>query len=103
MEHQGDRDGLARTLGDLDPLFHHVQEEMAGWNRNERKTIGQLSIDDKMQQMEALLHHTLFDVGVRPQHDDQVEQAPPPGGGGVEQAPPPSGATPASGNFSPPN
>lgn len=88
-EHQGDRAGLARTLGGLDPLFHHVQEEMAAWNRNERKTIGQLSIDDKLQQMEALLHHTLFDVGVKPQHDEHSEQAPLPDGSGVEQAPPP--------------
>jgi hypothetical protein len=88
-EHQGDRAGLARTLGGLDPLFHHVQEEMAAWNRDEHKTIGQLTIDDKLQQMEALLHHTLFDVGVKPQHDEHATQAPPPGGGGVEQAPPP--------------
>lgn len=88
-EHQGDRAALTRTLSEIDPLFHHVQSEMANWERQERRAIGQVTVADKVQQMEALIHHTLFDIGVKPQHDEQAEQAPPPGGGGVEQAPPP--------------
>lgn len=87
-EHQQDREGLARTLGPMDDLFHHVQEDVRGWQRIHRRQIGQLGIVDKMVQMESLIHHLCHDVGVRPSHDESHEQAPPPGGR-LEQAPPP--------------
>lgn len=89
-EHQGDKAALARSLGDLDPLFHHVQQDVTGWSRDHHRQIGNLGIIDKMSQIEALLHHLLHDVGVRPAHDGGgAEQAPPPGGG-IEIAPPPA-------------
>lgn len=87
QEHQQDRAGLARTLGPMDDLFHHVQEDVEGWQRIHYRQIGQLGIVDKMAHMEGLLHHLMHDVGVRPSHDGGPEVAPPPGG--LEQAPPP--------------
>ena len=92
-EHQQDREGLARTLGPMDDLFHHVQQDVQGWQRIHRRQIGQLGIIDKMAQMEALIHHIMHVVGVRPTHDGGQEAAPPPGGG-LEQAPPPASRAP---------
>lgn len=92
-EHQQDREALARTLAQMDPLFHHVEEDVTGWSRHHHRQIGQLGIIDKMQQMESLIHHLLHDVGVRPQHDGGNEQAPSPGGR-EEAPPPPGGAAP---------
>ncbi len=89
-EHHGDRAEFARVMANIDPLFHHVEEDVESWSRNHRRQIGQLGIIDKMQRIEGLIHHLLYDVGVTPVHHEHgEEQAPPPGGGGVEQAPPP--------------
>jgi hypothetical protein len=88
-EHQGDKAALARTLADLDPLFHHVEEDVKGWSRDHHRQIGNLGIIDKMSQMEDLIHHLLHDVGIRPTHDGGHEQAPPPAGE-IEIAPPPA-------------
>ncbi len=102
-EHNGDRQALARAITEMDPLFHHVEEDVTDWSRDHHRQIGNLGIIDKMQQIENLIHHLLYDVGVKPAHDGGgPEQAPPPSGG-VEQAPPPAGAAPAPRNFSPPN
>lgn len=79
-EHQGDQAALARTLADLDPLFHHVEEDVTGWSRYHHSQIGNLGIIDKMNQMEDLIHHLLHDVGIRPTHSRGQEQAPLPGG-----------------------
>lgn len=95
-EHQQDREALARTLAQVDPLFHHVNEEVAGWSRRHVRLIGSLGMADKLQQMESLIHHLLHDVGVRPEHDAGNEQAPPPGGGREEAPPPPGAAAPIS-------
>ncbi|AMV20190.1 hypothetical protein [Planctomyces sp. SH-PL14] len=89
-EHQQDREGLARTLGPMDDLFHHVQQDVQGWQRTHRRQIGQLGIVDKMANMEDLIHHLMHEIGVRPSHDRGDEIAPPPGGA-LEQAPPPAG------------
>lgn len=94
-EHQQDREGLARTLGPMDDLFHHVQQDVQGYQRFHHRQIGQLGIIDKMAHMEALLHHLMHVVGVRPSHDGGNEAAPPPGGG-LEQAPPPAFRGPAA-------
>jgi len=95
-EHQQDREGLARTLGPMDDLFHHVQQDVQGWQRIHQRQVGALGIVDKMAQMESLIHHMMHEIGVRPTHDGGQEAAPPPGGG-FEQAPPPPGGAPRLG------
>ena len=89
-EHHGDRAEFARVLKEIDPLFHHVEEDVASWSRNHRRQFGRLGIIDKMQNMEAVILHLMWDIGVTPDHHEGhgSEQAPAPGGG-VETAPPP--------------
>ena len=89
-EHHGDRAEFARVLKEIDPLFHHVEEDVANWSRNHRRQFGRLGIIDKMQNMEAVIHHLMWDIGVTPDHHDgHGSEAAPAPGGGVETAPPP--------------
>ncbi len=89
-EHQQDRQAIVNTLGGLDLLFHHVQDDVRGWTRHQHRQIGQLEIMSKIDLIESTLHHLMNDVGVHPTPGPD-EQAPPPGAGGNEQAPPPPG------------
>lgn len=86
-EHRGDRQAIAQQGDSLDQLFHYVQGEVAGWTSSQRRPVGRFSIEAKLEEMEALIHHLLFDIGVKPRHDAE-EQAPPPE---QELAPPPEG------------
>ena len=90
-EHRGHREHLVEIITKMDPLFHHVEEDVETWSRDHHRQIGQLGIIDKMQQMEAVIHHMLYDAGVQPQHhgEHESEQAPAPDGG-IETAPPPA-------------
>ncbi|QDS95952.1 hypothetical protein FF011L_47540 [Roseimaritima multifibrata] len=83
-EHANDRDAMRAKLGGMDQLFHHIEDDVRGWSRHHHRQIGSLGILDKMEHIEATLHHLMHDVGVSAQ-----EEAPLPGGG-IEQAPPPT-------------
>ena len=89
-EHRQDRVELARIVGEMDPLFHHLEEDVEPCSRHHHRQIGNLGIIDKMQQIESTIHHLLYDVGVEPQHHDGDHEEAPAPGGGVEQAPPPA-------------
>lgn len=84
-EHAGDRDAIRRSAGSLDNVFHHVQGELRNWSSADVRPVGRYSLAAKLEEMEALLHHLMFDLGVRPDHDNPPG-APPPDG---EIAPPP--------------
>jgi hypothetical protein len=73
-------------LNELDGLFHHVQEDAAHWRRRHFRQIGQGTVQDKLQVVEATLHHLMNDVGVEGIHGE-LEAAPPPDAD--EVAPPP--------------
>ena len=89
-EHHGDRAEFARVMKEIDPLFHHVEEDVANWSRNHRRQFGRLGIIDKMQNMEAVIHHLMWDIGVTPDHHGgHGSEAAPAPRGGVETAPPP--------------
>jgi hypothetical protein len=83
-EHQGDRAEVARRLDAVDGLFHHVQEDVAGWSRRNRRQIGQGGARAKLDAIEATLHHLMHDVGVAGSHaapegvPQDAEVAPPP-------------------------
>lgn len=83
--HRGDRNGLRRSAESMDELIHHLGSEMRGWTRDDHRLVGPLSLAAKREEIEALIHHLMFDVGIKPDHD-RDEQAPPPRG---EVAPPP--------------
>lgn len=85
-EHRGDRTAIRKSADDLDELFHHVQRELKSWTRAERRQVGEYGLMAKVEELEALIHHLLFDVGVKPDHN-RDEDAPPPR---EEVAPPPA-------------
>ncbi len=85
-EHRGDRDAVRKAGRDIDDLFHHVQAELKTWTREERRRVGEYGLMAKVEELEAMIHHMLFDVGVKPDHN-RDEVAPPPRG---EVAPPPA-------------
>jgi hypothetical protein len=84
-EHQGERDEVARRLDEVDRVFHHVQEDVTGWSRRQKRQIGQGGVQAKLQMVEATLHHLLHDVGVEGSHG--APDLPPPTA--TEVAPPP--------------
>lgn len=85
-EHRGDRNAIRKSADNLDELFHHAQRELKTWTREERRAVGQYGLLAKIEEMEALIHHLLFDVGIKPDHN-RDEPAPPPRD---EVAPPPA-------------
>ncbi|MEZ6058019.1 MAG: hypothetical protein R3C01_15070 [Planctomycetaceae bacterium] len=85
-EHNADRRAIAEKLGGLDELFHHVQDDVRGWQRHHHRQIGQLGILSKMEMIESTLHHLMNDVGVAPTAGPEEAPAP---FNGPEVAPPP--------------
>lgn len=63
-EHNYDRTSIQQSLGGVDALFHHVQDDVRGWTRNPRRQIGTLGIITKINLAEETLHHLMDDVGV---------------------------------------
>jgi len=85
-EHQGDRAEVARRLDELDGLFHHIQDDIAGWSRRQSRQIGQSGAQTKLDAIEATLHHLMNDVGVKGTHGGPEAAPAPPA---IEVAPPP--------------
>jgi hypothetical protein len=91
-EHRQDREAIRTQVANVDPLFHQVQDNIKIWTREQRRDIGKTGINGKAEIVESILHHLLYDVGVKPQHEAPLE----------EQAPPPTDNDPASANESKP-
>jgi hypothetical protein len=85
-EHRGDKNAIRKSARSLDNLFHHVQDDVKNWSRVEHRYVGEVGTLAKMEEIEALIHHLMYDVGVKPDHDHD-EVAPPPED---EVAPPPA-------------
>lgn len=64
-EHNYDRTSIQRSLGGVDALFHHVQDDVRGWTRIPRRQIGTLGIITKISLAEETLHHLMDDIGVQ--------------------------------------
>jgi hypothetical protein len=90
-EHWGDREGLRRSVTRLDELFHHVQQDVVALERREARRIGVHGLEGKTEEMEALIHHMMYDQGIKPRHDRDNHDRPGPGRGpgGRVEAPPP--------------
>lgn len=86
-EHREDHKGIQRSATTIDKLFHHVQAEITDWQSQNQRTIGRYSLAAKMEEMEAVIHHLIFDVGVRVNHGETHGSSQTPTG--VEQAPAP--------------
>jgi hypothetical protein len=80
----GRMDLSRRSVRRIDQLFHHVQDDVREWVGDDHQTIGQLSLPAKVEELEALIHHLMYDLGVEPDHhhdhDDSSsdEEAPAP-------------------------
>jgi hypothetical protein len=88
-DHRRDGAAMREKLGQMDPLFHHIQNDVKGWSRIHRKQVGTLGVATKMEMIEATLHHLMHDVGV----PENATSAPQSAGSqplAIEQAPPPS-------------
>lgn len=92
QENQNNRSEIANRVQDLDPLFHHVQGEVRSWSRRHQKQVGEAGIMTKIEIMESLLHHLMYDAGIRPHEASSTETAPPPATS--EVAPPPAEVAP---------
>lgn len=68
--HHGHHAELAQLIAKMDPLFHHIEEDVANWTRHDHRQVAQGGIKTKMEQMESLIHHLMHDAGVKPQHHD---------------------------------
>ena len=64
-----DRHAIAERLNGLDELVHHVQRDVRGWTRNSRRSVGQLSVQARLDMIESTLHHLMHDAGI-PVHED---------------------------------
>jgi hypothetical protein len=63
-EHHGHRGEIARVVGELDRLFHHVEDDIRTWQPSHDQFVGHGSLFDKMERMEDTLHHLMQDAGV---------------------------------------
>lgn len=70
LDHQGQREAIRQAVTDLDQQYHHVQQDIASWTRQDRRHIPPGDAIQKASAGEAMLHHLCFDVGVNP-HDAQ--------------------------------
>ena len=68
-EHRGDHKAMQRIAPRFDSLFHHVQRELHGWRSGDHRNIGQMNTHARMEEMEAVIHHLMYDLGVKPDHD----------------------------------
>ena len=89
-EHRYDRPAIRAELVALDPLFHHVQEKIKSWTRQQTLAVGDTGINGKAEAIESILHHLLYDVGIQVQHGGGATEVP--GQAPAPQAPPPLAA-----------
>lgn len=88
-EHKGDKGTIRKSVAEVHRRFHHVLDETGGWTRTAKKQVGTGALEEKSAGVEAVLHHLVYDTGIR-----QAEQA---AGAALpvvdpgEEAPPPVG------------
>jgi len=74
-EHQEDHAAIQRYIKSIDELFHHLQGDIQGWRSTNRRQVGQMNLAATTEEFEAVLHHLMFEVGVKPAHDDHQDEA----------------------------
>lgn len=59
--------------------------------RQENRRVGQLGLEAKTEELQALIHHMMYDQGVKPNHDQEERGNPDATDGPAarEEAPPP--------------
>ncbi|MGC1275447.1 MAG: hypothetical protein WBC44_17200 [Planctomycetaceae bacterium] len=87
LEHAGNRDRIRQAVLELDPLFHHVQEDVRHWTRHDHRPLGGGSLKIKMVAVEETLHHLMNDVGAKSEYGDDAGETAPPAGYDYRQGP----------------
>lgn len=92
-EHRNDRNGIKSRLKGLDAGYYGLLNDCQGWTRQQRKQVGNLHVESKLDLIETSLLHLMNDVGVErtPQHVIN-EKAPAPAA--FEKAPSPDSFAP---------
>lgn len=97
-EQRGDHRAMQRSSPKLDSLFHDVESDVRDWRSSERRSFGRMSLPARMEEMEAVIHHLLFDLGVKPDHNPGHDHDPRPndrdGNRGRIEPPPPRSPRP---------
>jgi hypothetical protein len=68
-EHHGDREAIRGSVTKMDNLMDDLQDEVRGYKRQEVRPVGQLGLEAKTEELQALIHHLMFNVGIKPDHD----------------------------------
>jgi hypothetical protein len=87
LDHQGQREAIRQSVTQFDQQYHHIQQDIAPWTRQNNRHLPPGDAVQKASTAEALLHHLCYDVGIQPHQPQQAQ--PQPFQGGPEQAPPP--------------
>jgi hypothetical protein len=62
---KGNHDAIAKRAAEAHRKYHHFMNEVAGWISSPKKQVGTDGLEEKMARGEAILHHLLYDVGVK--------------------------------------
>jgi len=75
-----DHTPLATMARELDPQFQPVRRGVAGWTRHHKRQRGTGDVQAKVERIETLIHHLLYDIGPPPKlpnvakSDDAAQQ-----------------------------
>jgi len=88
-EHQGDHNAIRDQAVKMDRLYHHIQEQVANWTPTGNRRVGNDDFFEKIANVEAIIHHLCWEVGVQPHQDERHQPAQPIDPN--QPAPPPAG------------
>jgi hypothetical protein len=83
-----DREAIRRSAESIDQLFHRVQHDVEHWSRVEHRQIGYNRLPAKISEMQSLIHHLMYDLGIEAGHDQPVG-VPTPAPVPADELPPP--------------
>lgn len=87
LEHAGNRDRIRQAVTELDPLFHHVQEDVRHWTRHDHRGVGRSGLAAKIAAVEETLHHLMNDVGAKSEFGQPERATAPPADYDYRQGP----------------
>ncbi len=77
-EHREDRPAIQKAVLRLDELLERIQVEVEQLQRRESRQIGQMQFFARIEELQALVHHLMYDQGLRVNHGPTDEPHGPP-------------------------
>jgi hypothetical protein len=65
-QHQGDRRAIQARADDVDRLFHYLRGQVRYWTPTGNARVGDGGLTSKLANLEAIIHHLCWEVGVEP-------------------------------------